>query len=239
MKAKLFILLLILSSTVFYSCYQKNNRGTFTIQGRLVTDCSNVPVPNYDLIFSVPKGYLNSSGKDIGECSTDSAGYFTVTCTNPGNYALELYHRDNPYSKGNPINHLGYFASEAGKTYNWGYIYNTVTQHAIIKINIQNTHKPTDTLLIGTQTQEIGFLAGDKRILYPMSGTSTQTYTVTYAGKTLPYSPYILIYYGIGRKDFDSAFYAYNANIPTPQYHVIKADAALCGYPDTTVVSIP
>src|SRR5262245_42587398 len=76
------------------SCRKNSNgRGTVTITGKLLQDCSGTPIAKMPLDFYLKSHNTMVGGESgiIGHTMTDSEGNFSVTGTNFGDGGLSVY----------------------------------------------------------------------------------------------------------------------------------------------------
>lgn len=233
-----------LSLLLVFSCRKKSTDPpiTWTVSGRLMNDC-NTPLANYRFEL-VAEGYTGSgfntapTKTTIKDTATDSNGYFKVSWQGKGFSGLDFYQVDEHGVNPNAVFVYTVGVREGVHDYDLGTFYaSQVVQHAVVSINYTGSHGPNDTLFIGTK-KDYFVAADDVKAIYPISGTSQQSYTITFNGGYSPYPTTVTLFYGIGQRGIDSAYAAYVSSTSST-YNNVKVPVTFCDYSNTaTTINI-
>ena len=216
----------VLLAVSFLAACKKSKEGpvpiNFTLKGRLLKDCSGIPVANERLNILSRQFAVISNGygrKEIGSGSTDIEGYFSIICARFERGGIIYLKQSWADSNTGGID----VEARAGDVIDIGDVYEHYTAASVLQFNFAQSH--TDTLFVANWD------ATDTFFVYPAAGTQYVRLSRSYVGK--PVQNYFA-YYGFG-----------SAGLKQPAQGVggvnIRAEHAfeICGPGDTTVVNIP
>jgi hypothetical protein len=215
------------------SC-RKNSDNPYHFKGRLVKDCSGTPLAGYKLRLHQKGDLFNSGGGEKGTATTDAQGYFDLVCGDLSGLGTYLrYGQDKPFDVNVFDDLTGLKATD--RTFELGTIYERATFTTSLDIQTGSSHPVSDTLFIGRHRSNYD-------TIHPMNaGTIRKTFTAERLAITGRLDSSVTsIFWGIGRKDFDSALnYSLTHKATEPQYHRINISAGPCAPANTVTLQIP
>ena len=226
------VLILILAG----SC-NKSSQQDYHFRGRLVKDCSGTPLANQKLRLYQKTNLFGGGGGDKGFATTDAAGNFDLACPDLDGLGVYLTYGSGGAETGKIIDGEIPVASSGanGRTFELGTFYERAEFVAAVDIRTGNAGGSQDTLYYGQSRI-------DYKVIYPITpGVRREVYK--YRGAYMSSAPDTLfarIYWGIGRKDFDSSLnYRLTHRADEPQYRLFRMTASLCAEGPAAVLDIP
>ena len=136
------ILIILTIITISFSCKKKVINGTYTVKGYLYRDCSKAIVKNYPLAL-MNRYYENNYPKyvTLATCTTDAAGYFEFTYSNPADGNIYINEAGTPYP--------GYINNLPIQNIDSLVVLQMPKATVNVKLQIINSYTTKDTLFIG------------------------------------------------------------------------------------------
>jgi hypothetical protein len=235
---KVFVLkpLVVIAVILLFASCGKKGDNPYHIKGKLVADCSGTPVAGIRLRVHQKTNLFGGGGGDKGFDTTDAAGNFDIICPDLNGLGTYLeYGSGDDYEKtifnDIPVSGTG----DNSRVYDLGTVFEQATFSTALKIDIGTSRPTADTLYYGRSRIDYDIIA-------PMNAG---TYQKAFSGSGMVISntddsSRMSIFWGIGRKDFDSALnYRSQHRADEPQYHLVTTSVPPCIQGNTVTLSIP
>ncbi len=238
-------LCLVFSLSIIFSCKKNTDQppvvvppanDSFTITAKVMEDCDGHASANYEVTAIA---YIaNMQPQKIGVATTDANGNLTIKCRYfTGLVDVGLYRKVSQDSVDNWIQRPSFdpFTASAGQTYDWGTSYAHFRKAAISRYVINKAaFGPNDTLYYGgIPDYAIPYFPIPDNLLTTQPGVGQGNPDIQFL--TSSYD----LYWGVGKKNFDSAYNLVHLYGSTANYHVFHPHVTLCTAPDTVVFHIP